>query len=70
MKKFMKILLIILVIAIAAVPYANAAKKPNIVLIFVDDLGYGDPACYGGKDIPTPNVDRMWSKYSADTQTP
>ena len=33
--------------------------KPNFVLIFVDDLGYGDLGCYGSKTIKTPNIDRM-----------
>ena len=33
--------------------------KPNVVLIYIDDLGYGELGCYGGKDIPTPNVDRL-----------
>lgn len=35
------------------------APKPNIVLVFADDLGYGDPACYGGKGYQTPNLDRL-----------
>ena len=35
-----------------------ASRPPNIVLIFCDDLGYGDVGCYGSK-IPTPNIDRM-----------
>ncbi len=35
------------------------AKKPNIVVIFADDLGYGDLGCYGGRAIRTPNLDRM-----------
>jgi arylsulfatase A-like enzyme len=38
---------------------ANAAQKPNIVFIFADDLGYGDIACFGGKDIKTPNIDSL-----------
>ncbi len=33
-------------------------EKPNIVIIYVDDLGYGDLSCYGG-DIPTPNIDQI-----------
>ena len=33
--------------------------KPNVVLIYIDDLGYGELGCYGGKDIPTPHVDRL-----------
>ena len=37
----------------------RAAEKPNVVLIYVDDLGYGDIGVYGCKDIPTPNVDRL-----------
>lgn len=35
------------------------ARKPNIVLLFADDLGYGDLACYGAKNIRTPNLDRL-----------
>src|SRR5215211_766370 len=36
-----------------------AADKPNFVLIFADDLGINDLSCYGRKDQPTPNLDRM-----------
>lgn len=34
-------------------------SKPNVVLIYIDDLGYGDLGCYGCDDIPTPNIDRL-----------
>ena len=34
-------------------------RTPNIVLIFADDLGYGDLGCYGAKGWSTPNLDRM-----------
>ena len=34
-------------------------KKPNIVLIFADDLGYGDLSCYGHPSIHTPRLDEM-----------
>lgn len=37
----------------------NAAATPNIVLIFADDLGYGDLRCFGGHGAETPNIDRM-----------
>lgn len=34
----------------------GAAQKPNIIVILADDLGYGDLACYGAKDIATPHI--------------
>ncbi len=36
-----------------------AAGLPNIVLIYVDDLGYGDVGCYGATRVRTPNIDRL-----------
>ncbi len=38
---------------------ACAADRPNIVLIYADDLGYGDLSCYGATKVRTPNVDRL-----------
>lgn len=36
-----------------------ATQKPNFVIIFCDDMGYGDAACYGHEKIKTPHLDRM-----------
>src|SRR4051812_23948751 len=47
---------------------ASAARKPNIIFILSDDLGYGDVGCYGQKRIKTPNIDRMASEGLRFTQ--
>jgi arylsulfatase A-like enzyme len=38
---------------------ASAANKPNILLIYADDMGYNELGCYGGKHVPTPNIDSL-----------
>ena len=38
---------------------AGSTNKPNILMILVDDLGYGDLACYGAEDMQTPNIDAL-----------
>ncbi len=38
---------------------AEPLRKPNIVFILADDLGYGDLGCYGQKKIKTPDLDRL-----------
>ena len=56
---------IILVFALAGLPtaaLAQAAAKPNIILIVSDDFGYGDAGVYGGgpgRGMPTPSLDRL-----------
>jgi arylsulfatase A-like enzyme len=48
---------------------AMAADKPNVVLMFIDDLGYGDTGPFGCKDIPTPHLDRLAKEGVVMTQS-
>ena len=38
---------------------SNTQKKPNIIIFYVDDLGYGDLSSYGALSVKTPNVDKL-----------
>ena len=52
---------VVLALAAAAVgTNGDAAEKPpNVVVIFADDVGYGDVGCYGATKVRTPNIDRL-----------
>ncbi len=47
---------------------AATDRKPNIVWIMADDIGYGDLGCYGQKRIATPNIDRLATEGTRFTQ--
>jgi arylsulfatase A len=49
----------ILAVALLFICNAAAAELPNFVIIFMDDLGYGDIGPFGAKGYATPNIDRM-----------
>lgn len=38
---------------------AEPSRRPNVVMIVADDMGFADAGCYGAKDIRTPNLDRL-----------
>ncbi len=44
------------------------ARKPNIILIMVDDMGYSDIGCHGG-EVKTPNIDMLAEKTRELTET-
>lgn len=43
----------------AYIESSNTKVKPNVILIYADDIGYGDLNCYGYGKVPTPNVDKL-----------
>ena len=66
---FYYILLPVLVLlATNPVRSAEEPKRPNIVFILADDLGYGDVGCYGQKQIQTPSIDRLAAEGTRFTQ--
>lgn len=52
--------LLVLFIAFAsALTHSVAAERPNFLLIFTDEHGYGDVSAYHPSDVRTPNIDRI-----------
>jgi arylsulfatase B len=51
--------LLLISLALAAMPARAQTPRPNIVLIVLDDLGYGELGCYGGTQIPTPHINSL-----------
>ena len=49
----------LLVLAITFQIFLQGKGKPNVIVIFADDQGYGDLSCFGSKKIKTPNIDRI-----------
>ena len=42
--------------------HANATSKPNILIILIDDAGYGDFGCHGHPFLKTPNIDKLYGE--------
>jgi arylsulfatase A-like enzyme len=61
---------VVLLISIPLISWLNKTigvvskieTPPNVVIIFMDDMGYGDPVCYGGGPYQTPNIDALAMK--------
>ena len=50
---------VLLVLAVIPVRPIWAAEHPNIILVFIDDMGWGDFSCFGNQDARTPHIDRL-----------
>jgi arylsulfatase A-like enzyme len=59
MKTAVAIVIVACMYPIFAVGQDTHQRKPNVVILFIDDLGFGDPGCFGNKRIPTPNIDTL-----------
>src|SRR3954447_11583750 len=46
---------------------AQSKKRPNVVVILIDDMGYSDLQCYGG-EVPTPNINKLAAEGVRFTQ--
>lgn len=49
----------LLSLSLLAAPVPAVAAAPNVLVIVADDLGYGDLGLHGGRDVPTPHLDRL-----------
>lgn len=46
-------------LALVCCPAEGAKPRPNFIMVFIDDMGWGDLSCFGNKEAKTPNVDRL-----------
>jgi arylsulfatase A len=66
MKRFVALLLLGLLHV--QLVLAADAPRPNILFILADDLGWGDPSCYGNRNFKTPALDRLAREGALFTQ--
>lgn len=54
-----RLVLLLLLLLCSHLPAAAVERSPNVVIIFMDDMGYADVGCFGVKGYATPNIDRL-----------
>jgi len=58
--KSVSIIVLLVSILVLLGGYANKAnEKPNVIVIFIDDMGYADLSCFGNPVVKTPNIDAL-----------
>ena len=60
-KSIQFIIVLTFMVGVSAASAQTGGQRPNVLLIYVDDMGYNDLGCYGAQDpgIKTPNIDRL-----------
>ncbi len=66
MTKLGRVMLLVFLLPASAIP--AGARRPNIIFILGDDLGYSELGCYGQQKIRTPNIDRLAAEGMRFTQ--
>ena len=68
LQSFILLLIVLLLPGCASPPSSSRGALPNVVILFSDDLSYGDLGVYGHPTIRTPNLDRMPAEGMKFTQ--
>ena len=51
---------LLVLLMVTALPLSAAAeRRPNLLLIYLDNLGYGDLGCHGNREVRTPRMDQL-----------
>ncbi|RFS21371.1 arylsulfatase [Chitinophaga silvatica] len=56
---FISLAALVALVSISFIPFTKVEKPPNVVIIFMDDMGYGDLECYAGSPWHTPNLNQL-----------
>jgi len=67
-QKFMQVSIVVGMVFGCLNPAEASAGQPNIVMVFIDDLGWGDFSCFGNKQVKTPAIDRLATEGIRFTQ--
>ena len=55
-------------LACSALCSGQVNHRPNVIIMYIDDMGIGDVSCFGGSYVPNPNIDRLAQQGLSFTQ--